>query len=276
MIERIFRSTAEISKFAEERHGQLLAQNSRIGWFEAWEETFAELGNAKCVDPQLEVTKYRKMINIGFTVRGERGAELLKSIESNPRSKEAFETVFGDGTTYLHKATTEEEPVMLEAIVGRMKGGKNDMATQFINTQDRDGNTALHKLCAASYNGSMGPGKPLSMRQDMARILIEQGKINTRLQNKAGETALGVLNSGIDLCKEGKTKYASRGYHETDELFDAIIADSNAMRETLHEKLRSGPANEAERPEHALSPDAPKAEIVDLAAFRRDKGSRGR
>ena len=182
----------------------------------------------------------------------------------------AFETVFGDGTTYFHKAVSQEGPIMLQALVNRINR-TGDVRPEFINTQDKAGNSSLHTLANHSANLGIGAGKNFADREEMARMLIVDGGINTSLRCGAGhdgKTASEILSELAAKKEYRKTLHQSREPWETDQYLNAIIEDAKSMQQSIARiKMSGGETPHRVQRTGTYGADH-SAEIIDLSTRR--------
>lgn len=265
---KVFKTAHDITNFTEQRYQAHFA--SSANWIDAHIRAFRDLkDHTTASDLNIEASRHRKMIDLAFTVRGVEGARMISEIPDTSKTR-AFETVFGDGTTYFHKAVSQEGPIMLQAMINRLNR-TGDVRPEFIHTQDNAGNSPLHTLARHSANLGIGTGKDFADREEMARMLIVDAGINTSLRDgvdRNGQTASEVLSKLATKNEHRKTLHQSREPWETDQYLDAIIDDAKSMQQSIARIKMSGGENPHRVQRTGTYDEGHMAEIIDLASRR--------
>ena len=268
MSATVLQKPEDVSAFMEAKFDAYWKESGN--WVEAKEWAFHDLNAAEGATPQIERIRHNRLVEIAFTLGGEKGAGLIRRIPDTSDTK-AFEVTYGNGESLYHLAVAQGDSNILGALVERItKVG--DVSADFINHQDKGGRSALHILAQHSANVGMGVKMSLHERQVVARSLIVDAKIDTSLEDTQHRSATDFLEAMVNHNRYLLENPQEREVWENDNFLGAVVDDAASMRQAITQIKMKGSLGQTQLRQGSVD-RSHSADVLDMEEFRRKRDS---
>ena len=264
LVKPVLQKPEDVSAFIEAKFDAFWKE--RGDWVEAKEWTFHELNSVEGATPQIERVRHARLVDLAFTLGGRKGADMIRRIPDTSETK-AFETTFGNGESFYQLAVSQGDSHLLDALVERITV-VGDVDEDFINNQDKHGRTALHVLAQHSTNAGMGVKMSLHERQEAARSLIVDARIDTSVKDEQGQSASSYLESVVERNRALINNPQAREVWENDNYLNAIVDDAASMRQAISQIKLKGALGQTQERSGTID-ESRSADVIDMDDFRR-------